>query len=83
MKLIDDTLKTNGKWSIKRMSAFVSFHAAILYEFLLPILSIQTKEYVFLGLITYSATAIGMTLAGKKIGEFKNKLKDQDEEPII
>ena len=82
MKLIDETLKTNGKWSIKRLSAFVSFHVAILYEFMLPLLSIQTKEYVFIGLITYSATAIGMTLAGKNFGEFKNKLED-DEEPTI
>lgn len=77
MKITDDTLKVNGKWSIKRMSAFVSFHTALLYEFLLPILAIPTKEYVFITLITYSATAIGMTLAGKKLGEIKTKQEDE------
>ncbi len=41
-KLIADTLKPNGKWSIKRLGAFV-------------------------GLLTYSATAIGMTVWNKSI----------------
>ena len=84
MSLIDETLKVNGKWSIKRVSAFIAFHVAIIYEFLLPILSLQTKEYVFITLITYSATAIGLTLAGKMIGEVKNKFKNPNEdEPTI
>lgn len=85
MKLIDETLKTNGKWSIKRLAAFVAFHTAILYEFILPICAVQTKEYVFITLITYSATAIGLTLVGKAVGEFKNKItkKSDDEEVII
>jgi hypothetical protein len=67
-KIIADTLKPSGKWSIKRLGAFTSFWAAILYA-LLPLWGKQFEvhEFVFVGLITYSATAIGLTVWNKSI----------------
>jgi hypothetical protein len=67
-KIINDTLKPSGKWSIKRLGAFTSFWAAILYA-LLPLYGKQFEvhEFVFVGLLTYSATAIGMTVWNKSI----------------
>ena len=67
-KIINDTLKPNGKWSMKRIGAFTSFWAAILYA-LLPLWGKQFEvhEFVFVGLLTYSATAIGLTVWNKSI----------------
>jgi hypothetical protein len=67
-KIINDTLKPNGKWSIKRLGAFTSFWAAIIYAFL-PLCGKQFEvhEFVFVGLLTYSATAIGLTVWNKSI----------------
>jgi hypothetical protein len=67
-KIIADTLKPNGKWSIKRLGAFTSFWAAIAYA-LLPLYGKQFEvhEFVFVGLLTYSATAIGLTVWNKSI----------------
>jgi len=33
MKIIDDTLKTNGKWSIKRIAGISGFYCAVIYAF--------------------------------------------------
>jgi hypothetical protein len=66
-KIIADTLQPNGKWSMKRIGAFTSFWISIAYAFA-PIFSvIEIKEFVFVGLLTYSATAIGLTVWNKKI----------------
>ena len=66
-ELINETLKPNGKWSIKRLSAFTSFWIAVFYA-LLPLLKpIKVHEFVFVGLLTYSATAIGLTVWSKKL----------------
>jgi hypothetical protein len=66
-KLIADTLQPNGKWSMKRIGAFTSFWIAIVYAFA-PIFSvIEIKEFVFVGLLTYSATSIGLTVWNKKL----------------
>jgi len=53
---------------MKRIGAFTSFWAAILYA-LLPLYCKQFKvhEFVFVGLLTYSATAIGLTVWNKSI----------------
>lgn len=66
-KLIDDTLKPNGKWSIKRLGAFTSFWAAILYACFPLFKPFEVHEFVFVGLLTYSATAIGLTVWNKTI----------------
>ena len=68
--IINETLKPNGKWSLKRLGAFTSFWAAITYAILPLFRSFKVHEFVFVGLLTYSATAMGMTVW--------NKLKNQD-----
>ena len=66
-KLIADTLQPNGKWSMKRLGAFTSFWLSVIYAFA-PIFSvIEIKEFVFVGLLTYSATAIGLTVWNKSL----------------
>ncbi len=66
-KIISDTLKPNGKWSIKRLSAFTSFWVAIAYASLPLFQDFKVHEFVFVGLLTYSATAIGLTVWNKSI----------------
>jgi hypothetical protein len=66
-KLINETLRPNGKWSIKRLGAFTSFFAAILYALLPLFRTFKVHEFVFVGLLTYSATAIGLTVWNKSI----------------
>jgi hypothetical protein len=66
-KLIADTLKPNGKWSIKRLGAFTSFWAAILYAILPIFKPFEVHEFVFVGLLTYSATSLGLTVWNKTI----------------
>jgi len=68
-KLINETLKPNGKWSIKRLSAFTSFWLSVVYAFLPLFYKIELKEFVFVGLLTYSATSLGLTVWNKKIKE--------------
>ena len=66
-KLINETLKREGKWSIKRLSAFTSFWMAVFYAIIPLFKPFKVHEFVFVGLLTYSATAIGMTVWNKKI----------------
>jgi hypothetical protein len=66
-ELIEETLKRNGKWSIKRLSAFTSFWMAVIYA-LIPLLKpFKVHEFVFVGLLTYSATSLGLTVWNKKL----------------
>jgi hypothetical protein len=70
-ELINETLKPNGKWSIKRLSAFTSFWMAVIYA-LIPLFNpFKVHEFVFVGLLTYSATSLGLSVWNKKIKEFK------------
>jgi hypothetical protein len=66
-KLIEDTLKPNGKWSMKRLSAFTSFWASMTYAIIPIFKPFEVHEFVFVGLLTYSATAIGLTVWNKSI----------------
>jgi hypothetical protein len=68
VKLLHDTLKENGKWSIKRISAFSAFWVAVVYAFI-PIIytKFEVHEFVFWGFVTYSATGILGTVWNKKI----------------
>ena len=52
MKLLTDTLKSNGKWSQKRLMTFSSFFIASVYAFL-PMFDnkFDVKEFVFLGFL--------------------------------
>jgi hypothetical protein len=82
-KIINETLKTNGKWSMKRISAFCAFWGAILYEVGALILStffnhVTSKEYVFQGLLTWAGVVILGSIADKKF-ENKNIVKNESE----
>ena len=68
MKIVNDTLKENGKWSIKRISAFTAFWIATVYAFC-PLFfpTFVVHEFVFWGFVTYSATGILGTVWNKKI----------------
>jgi hypothetical protein len=52
MKIFEDTLKANGKWSQKRLMTFSTFFIASVYAFL-PIFdkTFDVKEFVFLGFL--------------------------------
>lgn len=67
MKIIDETLKEHGKWSIKRISAFSAFWIAVIYAFMPMFTNFVVLEFVFWGFITYSATGILGTVWNKKI----------------
>ena len=66
MKLLDDTLKTKGIWSFKRLTALFLLFCAVFYAFL-PLVEKQfeVKEFVFWGMLTYSGSMVGMTLLQK------------------
>lgn len=65
-KFVSDLLKTSGKWSFKRVTAFYMLNIAIVYAFL-PILigEFNVQEFVFWGFLTYSAGMVGMVLKQK------------------
>ncbi len=52
MKILTDTLKSNDKWSQKRLMTFSSFFIASTYAFL-PLINnkFDVKEFVFLGFL--------------------------------
>jgi hypothetical protein len=53
MKILKDTLISNGKWSQKRLMTFSSFLIATIYAFM-PMFNnkFEVKEFVFLGFLT-------------------------------
>ena len=58
-KILEDTLKVNGKWSQKRIMAFSSFWVATIYAFIPAfVVGFDVKEFVFLGFIGGGAYAI-------------------------
>lgn len=63
------TLKEKcGTWSIKRVAAFTSFWISVAYAFIPALVpSFQVHEFVFWGFITFSGTALGLTVWNKKI----------------
>ena len=75
-KLIKDILQVNGKWSYKRVTSFYILNTAICYAMLpLIISSFDVKEFVFIALIGYSATMVGVNAWEK----FKVEEKTQEE----
>ena len=65
-KILKDTLQSNGKWSRKSLTAFFAFHIAVVYEFLGLFLHFETKEYVFITLLTLVGATLGLTVWDKK-----------------
>ena len=63
MKLINDTLKINGRYAHKRVMAFVSFHSMIIYVFL-PILFplLDVKEFVVIAFLGFAGACLGIDL---------------------
>lgn len=59
MKIIKDTLQTDGVWSQKKIQTFTSFYVAVFYAFM-PILipTFQVNEVMFLGFLTAGGYAI-------------------------
>lgn len=66
MKILIDTLQNKGKYSRKSVTAFASFLFSIIYEFVLPWFGFETKEYVFISLITLVGGTLGLTVLDKK-----------------
>lgn len=67
MKILNDTLKHKGKWSRKSIVTFIAFNGALVYEMVLPIMfGIETKEYVFEGLLILTGATLGLTVLDKK-----------------
>ena len=67
-QLIRETLKVEGKWSIKRLAGISGFYVAIVYAFipaLFPLFIVH--EFVFWGFIPFAGTSIGLTVWNKKI----------------
>lgn len=73
-EIFNQTLKENGKWSIKRFGGVSGFYMAVLYAFA-PLFKPQfvVLEFVFWGFITFAGTALGLTLV-------KNMSKNKQEE---
>lgn len=72
LKLRDDTLKVNGKYSIKRLAVITAFYVGVCYAFMplwKPLFVVH--EFVFWGFITFSGTGLGMTVWNKKIDNEK------------
>lgn len=52
MKILKDTLQSNGRWSQKRLMTFSSFFIAVIYAFVPLVESdFEVKEFVFLGIL--------------------------------
>jgi len=68
MQIVNDTLRPKGKYEMKRIAAFISFHFAVIYAFI-PMfwIAFEVKEFVFWGFLAYSGTAIGLNVYNKKI----------------
>jgi hypothetical protein len=70
IKLRNETLKSNGKYSIKRMGVISSFYIAMMYAFMpiwFPMFVVH--EFVFWGFITFAGAGLGMTVWNKKIAK--------------
>jgi hypothetical protein len=68
LKVINDILKDNGKWSYKRVTAFYVLNISIIYAFLPAIKpKFTVLEFVMMSLIGYSASMAGLTIWQKKL----------------
>ena len=66
MKILKDTLTSNGKWSQKRLMTFSSFFIATIYAFL-PMFDnkFEVKEFVFLGFLGAGGFSLLQTAKNK------------------
>ena len=85
--IINDTLKSRGKWSMKRLTAFVVMVFVLaLGVFIVisdKILDREINRYsidVFQALLLFEATLMGITEFGKKIMNKENKAENNIED---
>lgn len=77
-KFLSDLLKTNGKWSFKRVTAIYVLNISILYAFTPLVYSkFNVLEFVMMALIGYSASMIGMTLWQKSLDNKSTNKEDE------
>lgn len=71
MKILNDTLKNNGKYSQKRLLTFSSFFIATIYAFM-PLIykSFNVHEFVFLGFLGVGGFSVYRT---QKTNENENE----------
>jgi hypothetical protein len=76
-KFFSDILKTNGKYSYKRVTALYVLNVSIIYAFI-PIWfpKFPVLEFVMMALIGYSASMAGMAVWQKNL-ENKNTVKEE------
>ena len=81
--IINDTLKTRGKWSMKRLTAFVVVNFVLgLGTFIVisdKILDREVNRYsieVFNSLLLFLATLMGIAEFGKKIENKEQKIEE-------
>lgn len=84
LNIINDTLKTRGKWSMKRLTAFVvMFFVLLLGTFIVlsdKVLEREVNRYaidVFNSLLIFEATLMGISEFGKKL--VNKDLKSEEE----
>ena len=82
--IINDTLKTRGKWSMKRLTAFVVINfVLVLGTFIVlsdKVLDREVNRYaidVFQALLVFLATLMGIAEFGKKLAN--KDLKSEEE----
>lgn len=70
MKLLNDTIQVNGKYSQKRILTYLSFISSFLYGFI-PIFdkTFETKEFIFLGFLGMGSFSLFRT---QKLNDNKN-----------
>lgn len=62
----DTTTNSAGKYSRKSLTALSSFLFAVIYELVLPFFGLQTKDYVFLGLLALAGGTLAATVVDKQ-----------------
>jgi len=76
MKLLKDTLTSNGKYSQKRIMTFTSFWVATIYAFMpLFVADFDVKEFVFIGFIGAGGWSL---LRTQKVNENNNYSHDTE-----
>lgn len=77
-RFINDILKYNDKYGRKSVYAFLSFLSAIIYEGVFPVFELPTKEYVFITLMTFCGSILGLTVWDKKTTNKTNTNEEMD-----
>jgi hypothetical protein len=82
--IINDTLKSRGKWSMKRLTIFVAlFLTLILGAFIVLsdlVLKVEVNKYaqgIFDSLLLFLATLMGVTEFGKKLTNKETKTEEE------